>query len=260
MDRSVVVTYGFIIVTTMVMVVLIALATPFGMYIGDAMVSYAKGAEQDMEYQMNEGYKNNVELFESWMNNDTHIGYIEAGIYKEDETYNTADVYQPKHAKLLYDWRAIVHNNVMWTEDGTLKGSHTYITDENGNQIKDKSSMSEKLRGDIVLSSAALYVDDECFLNCEYITSIYMKETSLIGDRSFQNCVKLKSIFIDSTNMQIIGEEAFKGSGLKDIFFAGTREEFGKIKWAFVDKDGNSTKSNITVTIHCVDQEFEASI
>ena len=121
-----------------------------------------------------------------------------------------------------------------------------------GEIISEKDKDKDRLTGDLVLSNAAIIISDGCFENRTRITSVLIKGTETIGEGAFKNCTGMKSLYITSQTLKFVGKKAFEGSGLRDIYFNGTRAEFSKIQW--------EEFSGVTVTIHCTDQEFGATI
>ena len=64
MDRNLVTNYGFLLIVSLSMAVLLALATPFGDYIGESYVAYIKMAKKNMDNEINHGYEDNMEYFD----------------------------------------------------------------------------------------------------------------------------------------------------------------------------------------------------
>ena len=81
MDRNLVTNYGLLLIVSLTMAVLLAMATPFGDYIGESYVAYIKMAKKGMDQEINHGYEDNMEYFDEMMNKDIFVVYIEAGLY-----------------------------------------------------------------------------------------------------------------------------------------------------------------------------------
>lgn len=247
MDRNLVTTYGFIAVVALSMAVLLALATPFGDYIGEAYVAYVKMAKKDMDNEMNHGYEDNMEYFDDMMNKDIFVAYLESGLYETNtEDYEAPGAYEPKFEMLSAEWDILSEDLVLYVEDAVLKSTYGGVI------IPDEEKEKDRLIGDIVLSNSVMVISESCFENRTRITGVFIKGTEEIKENAFKNCMNMKTLYISAPTIKVVGKDAFKGCGLRDIYFNGTRAEFSKIKWEGF--------SNITVTIHCTDQEFGATI
>lgn len=244
MDRNLVTNYGLLLIVSLTMAVLLAMATPFGDYIGESYVAYIKMAKKGMDQEINHGYEDNMEYFDEMMNKDIFVVYIEAGLYETMDSYEEVGAYEPKFERLSLDWNTMTQDAILYTEDGTLKSKYD-------GKILDASEQ-DFLVGDIVLSNSTLTISKSCFENRDKITGIFMKSVERIEENAFKNCMGLKTIYISAPTIKEIGKAAFAGSGLRDIYFNGTRAEFSKIIW--------EEFSNVTVNIHCVDQTFAATI
>ena len=72
-------------------------------------------------------------------------------------------------------------------------------------------------------------VPKECFHNCGKLSSITLNEgISYIGADAFSCCYALKSIVIPKS-VTSIGSDAFTSSGLTDVYYPGTEDEWNKI-------------------------------
>ena len=247
MDRNLVTTYGFIAVVALAMAVLLAMATPFGDYIGQSYVAYIKMAKKGMDNEINHGYEDNMEYFDEMMNKDIFVVYIEAGLYDTNaESYEASGKYESKFETLSAPWKSLSEDSILYVEDAMLKSKY------DGELISEAEKDRDRLVGDLVLSNSAIVISKSCFENRSRITSVFIKSTEEIQENAFKNCTGMKTLYISAPTIKVIGKDAFVGSGLRDIYFNGTRAEFSQIKWeAF---------SNITVTVHCTDQEFGVTI
>lgn len=246
MDRNLVTTYGFIVILTLTLAVLMAFATPFGDYIGEAYVIYIVGAKDAVDEEIDHGFDEQQKHYQEIMNEGKFVAYVESGLYKTDDTYKPGESYDASHDILLNDWHYLTLHNIIAYQDASIRGNY------NNRVNPPVNTSSEQLVGDLVLNDSVFIIQKSCFAACHNLTSVYCKSVKQIDDYAFANCSKLQTLYLNSTNLQIVGAKAFYGSGLKDIYFNGTREDFSKIKWA--------SPSNKTVTIHCTDQVFSATI
>ena len=60
MDRETLSNYGWITIVTLVLAVMLALATPFGNYVGNGVVSIARGYTKTSEKKMSEQEVNDI--------------------------------------------------------------------------------------------------------------------------------------------------------------------------------------------------------
>jgi hypothetical protein len=204
-------------------------------------------AKKNMDNEINHGYEDNMEYFDDMMNKDIFVVYIEAGLYDTNtESYESVEAYEPTFDRLSSEWKILSQDAILYIEDAVLKSKY------DGEYIPEIEKDRDLLVGDIVLSNSALVISDSCFENRERITGVFMKSVEEIQAEAFKNCTGLRTIYIAAPTVKSIGKGAFVDSGLRDIYFNGTRAEFSKILW--------EEFSNITVNIHCLDQTFTATI
>lgn len=254
MDRNLVTNYGFIAVTVVVISVILMLATPFGDYIGEAYVSYVTGAQDTMDSKLDEGFDEQVNQYNKEMNEGQFVNYVDAGLYKSvnfnfDTTspnYNPNIEYVASHSQIQYTWNDLIERDFLALEDAVLRNGF------DSRPSTETDTLGNHLKGDLVISNAALVVKKNCFINCKDLSSVYIKSVQMIEDNAFKDCDKLRTLYINSTKLQIVGKKVFEGTHLSDIYYNGTREQFSKIKWAEF--------SGLEVTIHCTDQTFFATI
>lgn len=83
------------------------------------------------------------------------------------------------------------------------------------------------------------------FTSCIGLSSLTVPEgVTSIGERAFASCGRLKSVWIPSSVTQI-GFAAFSSSGVTDIYFGGSQEQ-----WDSVQKLGDTGAAVMNMTIH----------
>ena len=200
--------------------------------------------EMAVDKDINEGFDEQQEYYDETMNQGYFVDYIEPGLYQTSDL--TSEKYEATHLNLKADWDYLQSENILAVEDSVLR------TGLKASNPADMEKINKALDGDLVLNGKAIVIRKDCFADCKNLSSVYIKSTQSIEDGAFKNCEKLKTIYINSTALQVVGKKIFKGTNLKDIYYNGTKEQFGKIEWAQL--------SGLTVTIHCTDQDFQATI
>lgn len=217
--------YGWLITITLVLVVLMAFATPLGMYLAKSYINIAKGAGDTAEYVVGDGYETIVEEYEDQL---VTAKYKEAGMYQQDGESITLT----KWDNLLDDKIAL--ENPKFTYVMTVK------TDDSGHKHLytnyDKATGTNKsnpyITGELVLSANVTYIDEYGLAGLEGLTKVTLKNTQIVEKSAFQGCKNLRILAIDGNSLGIIEENAFKGcDSLAMIEYAGTYEEFSKISF-----------------------------
>ena len=99
MDRETLSNYGWITIVTLVLAVMLALATPFGTYVGDGVVSIARGYVDTSEKKLNNdnvkemgskwdgkfenGVSNNANILVGDVNEDGAINMFDPGVLQQ---------------------------------------------------------------------------------------------------------------------------------------------------------------------------------
>lgn len=100
----------------------------------------------------------------------------------------------------------------------------------------------------VSLPASVTGIGAEAFDGCESLTSVNIPDgVAGIGWIAFKDCKSLTSITIPGS-VTIIGLNAFQGSGLKDIYFGGSKEQWEVLASAELwgpEADGSE------VTVHC---------
>lgn len=217
--------YGWLIAITLVLVVIMALASPLGLYLAGSFINIAKGAGNTAEYATGNGYEVMVEEYEDQL---VTIKYKEAGMYRQ----NGENI-------ILTKWDNLLTQKIMLEDP---KFTYVITVKEDGNGHKhlytnyDTATNTNKsnayLSGELVLNANVTYVDQYGLAGLEGLTQITLKNTQVIEKGAFQGCKNLRTLTIDGKSLGIIEEDAFKGcSSLAIIEYAGTYEEFSKISF-----------------------------
>ena len=238
MDKNLTNTFGWIVVASLVVIVIIALATPFGDYIGTSFIDYATAGKQ-LGDNANNSFQDQQNEYNKDMNEGSFATYIESGLYNPSSKYNTNEAYDADHEILTNNWDKLIIGEYIMFDNASIKSG-------------DAALDSNKFFGDLVIDNSILTIKDNGFKDCTGLTSVYFKNITQIGKNAFQGCKNIKSIYI-STNQLIVNDEAFKDcKRLKDSYFNGPREQFKGIKFGKF--------SGISVNIHCTDETFSATI
>lgn len=101
---------------------------------------------------------------------------------------------------------------------------------------------------DVTISKGVINIGEDAFSNCEALTSVTIPEgVTDIGDQAFYYCIKLTSVTIPAS-VASIGKTAFSACrSLKDVYYAGSCDQWGKIRI------GSYNVSLLSATIHCSD-------
>ena len=217
--------YGWLIVSTLVLVVIMALATPMGMYLVDGFVNLSRGAAEHQEYVVGNGYEAQVEEYkEMFVSSD----YLEPGLYQKNGD-NT----------ILTKWDDLMNDRIQIDAHKSIPVIQ-FLTDENGvktlqtnyDKTTGKNISSTILTGEIVVKPNTQIIGEYCFAGLESITSIRITNAQLIEEGAFVGCNRLRSITLSGNSLKLIEKDAFKNCNqLMTINFLGTYEEFSKIKF-----------------------------
>lgn len=97
----------------------------------------------------------------------------------------------------------------------------------------------------VTIPGSVVSVDEGAFKNCEDLTKAVIKEgVKNLGTRAFYGCGKLETVELPST-IAYIDPECFNESGLKDVYYNGTKEQWDKI-FIFT---GNDTLLNASIHV-----------
>ena len=221
--------YGWLIVSTLILVVVMSLASPLGMYMVDGFVNLTKGAAEYQEYVVGNGYETQVEEYkEMFASSD----YLEPGLYQKDGE-NT----------ILIKWNDLMDDRIQIDAIKSIPVMQ-FVTDENGiktlqtnyDKTSKKNLSNPIIAGELVIKPSTQIIGEYCFAGLEALTSIRITNAQLIEEGAFLNCNKLKSITLGGTKLKLIEKDALKDCDqLTTIYFLGTYEEFSQIKFESQD-------------------------
>ena len=171
------------------------LATPFGTYVGDAVVSVANGYVGASNNAMDDNNISNMQnKWEEKLDFDSFIdGYVTFSGY-----YDTSKKqYVEEPATLTWD-------EVQFAENGAKYGY-------------DASAISDTIIGNAAFS-------------CSYLTEIKIpKGITIIDENAFDMCEQLEKVSIPNTVTQIIFGAFHDCNSLFEITFEGTTAQWNKI-------------------------------
>ena len=221
--RNLMSNYGWAIVSSLIIAVIIALATPFGTYIARTVINITKYAGTTAENVTGDGYENMEEEYQNMFGEN--VVYIEPGLYETGGTFK----------KIIKNWDDML-------KDGSDKKSNAAILivkkDEADGVLKLQTQYNngsnpsyDDLNGDLVIKGNLYAIASYGFAECKYLSSVSMKSIQLIEPYAFKNCKNIETVYLNSTNLKLIEENAFLGcSKLSTIYFNGTFKEFQSIK------------------------------
>ncbi len=225
MDKSTLSNYGWIIITVLVLAVMLALATPFGSYVGDAVVSVANGyVGASTDAIDDDNIENLQNKWENKLNNNN--GNSSNGNSGNSDN----DIEQDQAEEILNHNNVIPEGATYTTADGTVLNAgdsfpvtvanddiytygdykYTYLTSSNGWQVAINTNVTdtnqtsygailESINGQPVTSL------DSTFIGCKNMTVAPKIPDSVTSIRmAFVNCTALTvapAIPVGVTNM-----------------------------------------------------------
>lgn len=107
----------------------------------------------------------------------------------------------------------------------------------------------------VVIPSSVTYIGVKAFACNRFLTDVTISEGVIsIGEQAFSECEKLTSVTIPAS-VASIGEEAFSiCRSLKDVYYAGSCDQWGKIRI------GSYNVPLISATIHCSDGTIKQGV
>lgn len=97
----------------------------------------------------------------------------------------------------------------------------------------------------ITIPNSVTSIGEEAFDNCSGLTSVTIPDSvTSIGRRAFTHCFKLESITIPDKVTDISSGAFYYCSGLTDVYFTGSEDEWNAIE---IDKSDNSSLLNATI-------------
>jgi len=205
MDKETLSNYGWIVICVLVLAVMIALATPFGTFVSDAVKSTTQGL-----FDVNQNALNSTGLInigdqsfgegdnggqggagDQGGTNDNETVAEGPGLYKVDGTF--------------IPWATLVNDGTLTVADGVLSSP----------------SSNMALEGKLVIDSSVTSIKAQGFYNCGRLDEIVLPSSvTTIGYEAFCGC-GADIINIPST-MSKIDKGAFRRSGLSQITIPST--------------------------------------
>ena len=222
--------YGWLIVSTLILVVIMSLASPLGMYLVDGYVNLTRGAAEHQEYVVGNGYETQVQEYEEMFVSSNN--YLEAGLYQKNG-----------ESTILTKWDDLMNDRIQ-IDDVKSVPVMQFVTDENGvktlqtnyNKTSNKNLSNSIITGELVVKPNVQIIGEYCFAGLESLTAVRITNTQLIEEGAFLNCNKLRAITLGGTKLKLIEKDAFKECDqLTTIYFLGTYEEFSLIKFESQD-------------------------
>ena len=222
MDKQTLSNYGWLVIVTLILAVMLALATPFGTYVGDAVVSIANGYVQASNNAIDE---DNIQANgEKWDSKFDHSAFDEKskpGITYTDGTF--------------MDWNAVTEN----------------YENISNTRIDEYAFCDETSFAKVVLPDTITYIDAYAFGACENLTEVILPNSiTVLSQGLFIECYKLQTVSIP-VSVTEIQSYVFDSTDLKTINYAGTKAQWNSIDIfmdAFVGLD--------LVTVHCADGDL----
>ena len=198
MDKQTLSNYGWLVIVTLILAVMLAFATPFGTYVGDGVVSIANSFVGASDQAIDEdNIKTNGE---KWDSKFDYSGFNNSSPHAEFNSY--------------------------WDEASQSAISGKFILTWDELKLKESSDKYGHDYGEISNTS----VGDYAFDTCSNLTKIILPEgISSIYEYAFYGCNSLTTISIPST-VTYIDVSAFDGcTSLTNIKFGGTMEQWRSI-------------------------------
>ena len=233
MDKQTLSNYGWLVIVTLILAVMLALATPFGTYVGDAVVSVANGYVGASNNAMGDDNISNME--QQWFDKlgtvSSELETVIAGATFSDGTFLTWDELKLAENGVKYGYTASAISD---TSIGVAAFDNCWDLTN------------------IVIHSSVTTIGDSAFGSCEKLTNVViLNGVSVIDNYAFTNCINLKSITI-SDSVTTIGNSAFEASeSLETINFTGDKTTWNKIY------KGTDWNHHVAATVvHCTDGDI----
>ncbi len=197
MDKQTLSNYGWLVIVTLILAVMLALATPFGTYVGDAVVSVANGYVGASNNAMDDDNISNME--QQWFDKLNDDPLVHKNIIPKGATYTKVDgtilnagdefpsivkdgdMYSYGDYQYKYNYN---HQITQWVNDTTQNGWGVKITD------KTKTKYDEILK---YINNKPITNTNALFNNCVNLEfSPQIPDTVINTGTMFQGCSSLK--------------------------------------------------------------------
>ena len=260
MDKETLSNYGWIVICTLVLAVMIALATPFGEYVKDAVWSTTNGLNDTLNKNMEiaglSGSSDDEGADNSYTFYPTEMGLLEQSfelkegyVYNIDILYNDGTTktikamacYQEKGVIGIYnefdDGYFVLYNNydIIETDNGSMpaytEGKSIYVLSGDDDQIV--SATIDFRKGEDYLIKHGAFFIDSIFLSWEELKSEYGITDTTIPEKTFEK-EDLLSIVIPE-GVTTIDNYAFNRAHLMYVKLPNTLTTIGN--YAFCRSD-----------------------
>ena len=249
--------YGWIVLVTLIMAVMVALATPLGTFMGEVFVSSMNAAKQTLDKVTDDGVKNLNNQNNQFNELFASESYQEAGLYVIKDGYQVLDKSWSELAKnktISVKLNEIEFIEQVTNEDGTDTGKTTVIYKSYHSLVTPYdettkiNASSDALDGHLVLKSDIVLLSANAFTNCDQLDCVTMKGVNVVQKDAFKDCDRLTTIIIDRPIMEGFEAGAINNCpNFNTIIFKGTFKQFKMIKFG----EQNFAKP---ITLICTDR------
>ena len=258
MDKQTIGQFGWIVVVSMIIAIILTFATPFGESLADSLIGLVRGQSE----QANDAYTNeNMKEYSDDMNE----------LFDASASYD-AGLYEHNVSNQVFTWEELVSRRYIAISDG---GDEKTI-------VLEKNDLTKKLNGDVIINDNITNISSSTFSDCSLINAIRLgSQTKTVGSNAFANCEKLErfvgnnslgaiptNMFLNcsslksisfSHSVKSIASNAFSGcSNLKTIDFYGMKSEFKTlINSSSLSSNDKSVLKKVTIT--CNDGKVKGS-
>ena len=212
MDKETLSSYGWIVIITLVLAVMIALASPFGEFVGDGVVTVVNGFINTNSKTIDEGNIDKTsEKWESKFSTFDKQGSINNGgseTTPEEETL-APGLYDAQN-NITYSWEQLTNSEKLPIEKTDMMGNPNGTTSAlifNGGTITTEIDMmtgepysSNILSGHLVIDSSVEKISGQCFMSCTNLKSVFIpKSVVSIEGAAFAYCSNLTEIYYEGT-------------------------------------------------------------
>ena len=252
MDKQTLSNYGWLVIVTLILAVMLALATPFGTYVGDAVVSVANGFVGASDAAIDEdNIAVNEDKWDSKFDYSSFDKNSKVGATFSDGTTLTWDELQLEKNGTKYGYNASaiddtsIGDNAFYNCDYLISIT---IPDSVTNVYCAAFDCCDNLTS-VTIPNGLTNIDVGTFSSCTSLTSIKLtNDVAIIQSYAFSGCTLLTGITIPNSVTEI-GEESFSNcNSLTNITYTGTKAQWSAI--TFSDY-WNASCPEITVT--CTD-------